>query len=914
MRWRRLSWKACCGGGRFCLHLGNLFLTAILLLQIAIILSVHFVGTVPVPALISRLLHDQFARSGITVTWEQARYDLRGTLTFQGLQLNEAESEHLILTAANLRTDLYLVPGFFRDRFPVERVVASNVALHFPPELSSDGGETASIHIVRAQVAGDRGRRIWTDLHLRSGEAHFLLEGALPLPDEEPGAKAGNSAERWRELARTIRPVLTSVHRLPPLTANVTSAISDEGHWTIEGSLTLAEATVADTRIEEAILSFRGLDVRNRSFHRPSITRIRSIERPQGENRYRLHDLRVFSRGAPVESVLKWRLPEGLWIYGRPEIADLPFTSASGIFRIGPDGKSLPAAVRLSSDSATVHARPHLDFSDRSGTIDLTLRGNPTPLLKSNLLADGRVGAEADFSAQTRFDARIHLETGGQFASFEASLQALQVGVRDAHFDDLRLSANFQSGWLRVGPIRVHDPDEQWAEGYYLHDFTDHTYRIIAEGAVRARRLDSLLPSFYRNLWETIDPGKDLATADVDVRARWGENSAANAIVTARGTDLAYSGVPVERAHVQLWQASGFVDLMRLQASAPSGTLDGSIALTFPSSSTPDAPRLRRLDLESELPLDVLAEIFGDAISVVQEQVEFSTPPRLSYLGDLIVHEDGNTDRKLLVTARTDAPWTLRGVPFDRLSATLQFDRDEIWVNPLVANAGDGFWQASAQIVPGEDSVPQISFQTIARDLPYPHFLNILRAVGNLDRETESGTPPTGKVNLDLQLQYAGDPASTVTGGGNLEIDDADLGRLYLLGGLSRFFSGIGLNLAAFELNQVDSTIELNPGKIHLPDLAISGPSIRIESPGSLALPSTALDFRVKVFFLETEEQTLRSLLSPFLHPFGHVFELGVKGNLSEPEWNLVNSPFNFLRPRERKPPEGPEADDHPAR
>lgn len=902
MTWRRLPWKVCCEGGRFCIHLLDTLLILLACGLTLIIAFLHLAGTVPLPPGLADVLRERFENEGIHVEWDQARIDPWGRLLMDGLRVKEAREQLRVFSATHAWLDLDLFPHLLLGDVELERLSLTGASLFMPPEF--DGGspeDPATLSIHHATLSFLRGGIQLDGVHLAAGKVQVFLEGLAPAPGEDPSADRLSLAEAWRNSAEDLASLLEQLHSLPATVVDLHSAITEEERWTLDANVSMPTLRQGDIELRELLIQLRELDLSGRAIHRPVNAHVRELTLQRAESEpWKLHNLRLFARGAPTEGLFRWRMPEALWSYGEAELDGLRIPSLSSQLELRPLPSSLSGSARASSPDFSLRVAGTQGIETAATDLQFSFIGDPETILGASLLLDGQIGRETNFSPLTRLEAQLtrSAEDAPFSAAFEAQLFGLRV--REARFDEVRLTAEADPDFLRVGPIRVHDPGGEWADGFYIHRFSDHSYRIAAEGAVAARRLDSLLPSFYRRLWDLIDPGIHPVAADVDVRARWGDTDAANAWVSVDGRELAYSGVPVDHAHVRLRQAAGFVELLRLEAISPEGSAMGSVALTFPPEALPEIPPLRRIQLTTELPLHALSQAFGEAFSALDRELDFTEPPRITIDGDILAFRDRPAERQLAVSVLTRQPFSLRGANFDELEAQLHFSGDEIRVDPIHATAGSGSWRASVHLQETAAAETAVGIVASGRNLPYGHFLEVLNAASNREQSgfLAEGPPPSGRVDMEVQLGYTGDPLSTLSGQGHFSVLDAQLGRLYLLGGLSRSLSSIGINLAAFKLDKVESHAEFSPGRLSLPDLAISGPSIRIEMPGSIAMPSTELDLSAKVFFLETEEATLRSLLSPILHPLGHVFELAVTGPLEDPSWSMVNNPFNFFRSR----------------
>ena len=141
-----------------------------------------------------------------------------------------------------------------------------------------------------------------------------------------------------------------------------------------------------------------------------------------------------------------------------------------------------------------------------------------------------------------------------------------------------------------------------------------------------------------------------------------------------------------------------------------------------------------------------------------------------------------------------------------------------------------------------------------------------------------------------------------------IHITRAELGRIRLLGLLSRLLDLTPLRFTSLQLNELKSSFELQGETIHFPDMRLSGANVRMEARGDYFLEDRALDFRVKLFPLRDSPLPLVStVIGRILEPLGHILEVSLTGTLEEPLWRLPIDPRRAFD-------EGEESPDRPRR
>lgn len=909
--WRNRAWSTCKGGLCLC-HSGlNAALALLALVFAAVVVSIHLIGSVAIPGFFVDLLRERFAREGLDVSWEVARFDLTGRLHFWGLDCVENASGHPILHAEEVLFDLYL-GGLVVGHIDLpEQLQGRGVEFFRPPELAPDAGAKAALEITEVRL-----RRRYPVLELNEIEARaedliLRIHGELPLSllrggTDDPVEASTTLAELWRTRSRQVPEVLSQMAKVPPTNARLRVEIDANHQLRAHLHATFDSFRVGGAQFGPGVLAIPDINLSAKALERPLEGRVESITIPFGDEVVRLENARCWLRGAPNVGPAGWRHPGTLWWSSRGHAKDLPPIVLNGRAPFSLFPTQLQSEVRLDLPGARLDLNTTHRLADGFTHVDWSWVGSPAALLAAPRWSDLALDDEVRLSSRTRLTGVASFGAGGARPRGTFELVAFGSQVRDARFDEARVKGWFSEDRLQAGPIEAYDPGGQWATGYYLQDFESADYRIVAEGFVFPHRLDSLLPSFYRELWEDIDPGPHPVRGDVDVLSRWGTPDATTARVHAEGQDLAYLGLPVADLTLSLWQATGFIDLMRLETRSPRGELTGSVGITFPPAAAPETPQLRLLDLRSRVPLDDLAVVFGEEMSEAAELFEFSVAPDLTIDGLVRILPDETTEKQLDLTIHADAPWTLLEVPFDRLFSHLVLDGPVVRFDPFVARVGEhGRWELAGNLELENGKPHALDFETTMAAMPFDGVRDLLAQLSESEdpapEDEASGDAETaeeesrGTVDLELTLGGMIGDWNSFLGAGALAIAEAPLGEIHLFGGLSRALSSIGIRLTSFRLEEATAPLEIHSGRLFFPDLVVRSPTLRINANGFIAFPENTVDARTKVFFLDTKGITPLTLLQPLLRPLGHALELEVSGPLDDPDWRLLHNPFRFL-------------------
>lgn len=931
MKERRLLRKCCAGGGRACLFGLNLGLTLLAALQGVIVACLLAFATIPVPAPVTQWAEESLAEAGFRASWDSLSANLTGEIEVHGFALFDRQSEQCILRAERIHADLDLLSRLLGGPLPLERLRLENATLYGPPEIVPDPeAPLANLFAADLELRGQTAeiRRMLGTI----GSLRLSASGRYGVPS---GESSEATEDDWHALwLRSAERLLQAADHLATVSgAALHLAIGEQpsGDQPQIDLTGIVDRWEASDSIQASGLYFTWPDLlaadRSLSPHftaQLSSLRWKSVPYPlEGM----LHASRIAIRltGEPI-AFGDWSIPGEIQWSSQLEHSKLPATELFGELALAPLPDKLQADLRLQTSSLSTTLGLEFDRLNGDGSLKAQLDGDPDALLKDPALHLAAVAEATDFSP--RFHAQANARfAAGAFEGVDFSLEAGEFRTLENFYDEARLTGRATSDRLVVGPIEAFDPEEQSAYGYYAQDLNTQDYRILARGEIFPHRLDSLLPPFYRKLWTFIEPGTFPAQADVDVRSRWGKGNGrtTNALVAVRGHDAAYRGEPVDRFDVWLRQATGFVRLEQLTAEAPGGTLSGQIDLLYPYSKSPQLET--HADLHSTLPLSALDAIFGETAAKLESVFAPSAPPDLQLHGVLRDFADDRQTQDFTITVARTAPLVFSGVPLDWIETTAHLTDDGFNLNPLRLGFAGGTALADAEISYGtEGEAGQYRFTAHLEGANYVDTLIAFSEPSSEEAKPDDSPSPheelrqlppeeQGVLNLFLEARGPLDDWKQATGGGEVELIHAPLGKVNLFGELSKAFGRVfGLSVGSFRLDTLESSLVLAPGYVGLPDLVVRGPSVKIESTGRVAIPSRELGFDAKVFFLNSESPSLQGLFGVLLRPLGHAFEVAVSGPLDAPQWRFKNNPLGLLRPTETTPPtatEKPKA--HPA-
>ncbi|MCC5806055.1 MAG: hypothetical protein JJU00_06965 [Opitutales bacterium] len=859
----------------------------------------------PEPAL--RWIVDLTSPEDIEIAWDRVVPDANGSFRFHAFEIRQHANGEPILTIRNLRARpnwLGLLTGLGA---PLESLEGGGGRLYLPGMWSGSGVP----EVLLDEIAGSvhfRYRFIEIrDLRARSGPVRVRLHGRLDTSAVLPGIEdPAAPEERLRGIARDVLPWIEKVREWSPVW--IDGEIQPEGN----GAHGLRLSAVAEEISVEDLGTLEALYADGR-------IRISDTFQPNGDIRLSLRALEA--SGARTEGVraavhitetsaaLRSQLRIRRLTYDQyhaealdaalaldPDTRILALDHANIVFAgmdiqlLGEADPDSPAA-----STATVYAR-----IDPATTLD-TLFPENEDLERFPVTADTRSWIRARIHWPEDDWARPVARLDGEFVDFSVAHESYAHTLFEGA---ATLSA------VAFEPVEVTDRDGQHASGAFLMDFNNTTFRILAEGALHPRRLDNYFQGdWWADLRERIDSGEKPFEADVDVVANWVEQEQTHSVVWVRGEEFTYLGHPVASGEAIIRQGPARVDLVDLKArTGDGGFFGGTLGWRLHGGTPPDYEnQTLHVDIDSTLDLPALAVAFDQPW--ITDDFAADTPPRVRVTGEQLSKRGGEvTGASLDIGIEADT-FSYREVAGEKLlmDARLRDARLDLDIREL--SAFGGRVEGTVSIADRTAEEPAFQIDLDGSRLSYPELLRLLRQF-TMTEEERAEAPPLperGIVRFELNGEGVFPHVERFSGEGSVALEKADLGTIRLVGILSRILEQVGLPLASFTLNSMETRFRVADRVLHLPDLTFQGPTMRVRAEGDIALPDQRLALDLRVFPLTPEENPLVSALGIVFRPLTYALRIELSGTPENPSWRFRHSPLNVFRstPEPIEPVEG---------
>ena len=825
---------------RFLRGLANTALYLLLPCQLLLLWVVTRDGPIELPGVVARLLEDEVADAGGRLHASRYLLTPRRTLVAQDVALEVAGMSGEILTATRLEVGLRLT-GKNRGLTSL-RITGGR--LWCPATASTRGQRTLLLDQVHADLRHE-GRWWQAQLQGRAGKFTFAFAGTLPggmlaapKTPTEAGAESGGDIGA---VLRTAETYLNWADRTGGGSLHLTGAGRADGGVDLAG-----EAQLGDHWIDEQLGIVR--------FTRPRFeaqARLDAQGRP-GAWRFAAAAQDLESQGRRARAVSITATGEGLdpraWrAEGRvTEAQAFGFTgveldvAASGAEQGG------RGRVRTATSAADVSWRRLADGSSQLLCPTATLSAEDLGQIPAvrTALTEGGVGLEGAIllaDLDVRFAPEAWTVRGATGRVSFGGLRALGLGAEaiapgagsglnaDVRFDAAAADFPLVLGRLDLAGVRGEAHCSLRAGG---------PFRLNLRGEIAPPCLDRLLGDWWVQLWGlfrlTAKPH-----AIIEVEGAWGQplSTTTRGITTLAGFRFMQAPFRSVAVRIDADARRTRIGLERLAGGdqEADGAVDGLVTWDW---SKPLAEAGPRVHVEGNLQPWIAATIAGPALGTSLKALEL--PPTRQLVVDVAPGVGAQPD--VTAKVRCAEPFRAWGLDSAHLEVTVRSSGPKLGVAAdLDLAAGRAHLDLSGDLL----RVPQVNLNLQGCD-----FAKVGALVSQLTRSppTDPGsTPPARNSIARLDLRFSGivdlEHPTQLRGRGDFLLNDPELKKVRVLGGLSSALEAIGVDATSYELLTAQGSFGCLGGKAYFPDLVLAGKDAQLKLAGEVDLTGPTLNF-----------------------------------------------------------------------
>ena len=324
-----------------------------------------------------------------------------------------------------------------------------------------------------------------------------------------------------------------------------------------------------------------------------------------------------------------------------------------------------------------------------------------------------------------------------------------------------------------------------------------------------------------------------------------------------------YKTAAFDTATADFTFADSKLNLPDLEVHRPEGSGAGGIIYDFKNRS------VELQNLVTQVNVQEVAPVMGPKFTQYTAPYHFARPPlvRANGLVDLASEKkDLDTDLTVEVEGKSPMEWTLFHVPysFDSPNGTLTFKNRRLTVNMKQC----GFYDGDLAGVLDMDLRENPAAYTLDVNLSKVNFKKFMTRTWHYDKSS-------GELNVQSHLTGEIGQMETMTGNGEVKIDNGDITPIPFLGTLTPLIPGFSVTDAAHG----DFTVA--KGVIHTEDMNISSELFALIGNGSYNFMTDRLSLDMRV--------NANAIFGIPLYPLSKIFEFHADGTMQNPNWQSKN-------------------------
>jgi hypothetical protein len=357
-------------------------------------------------------------------------------------------------------------------------------------------------------------------------------------------------------------------------------------------------------------------------------------------------------------------------------------------------------------------------------------------------------------------------------------------------------------------------------------------FRLTLHGDLAPTSLDQVLGNWWIDLWRTFLV-RENPYAFIEVQGHWGAlTSRTRGRVLMRSFD--FMGAPFRRVEVSVDadERRSLIGLHRLQGgtSAADGEVEGSATWDWSKPGMLAGPVVKAAgDLQPWIAARCAGKSFGDALQGLV------LPTGRRFALELTTLERGLDIR---TTIESDDAFKAWGIAGRGLKVTTLSQADGMRIDARL-----GLADGEATLRLNGDPLRQTDFVLSLKNCDPAQVGRIMQDLGEPSPAPATKTEGRGRLDLDLKGRIDLAAPRELRGLGTYTLNDPELKKVRLLGGISGVLEAVGVGATTYELDRAAGTFGCVGGTAFFPDMTITGPQARLDLAGEVDLRGMTLNF-----------------------------------------------------------------------
>ena len=876
----------------------------------------------PVPDFVLRRVEAGLAQANLAITFGRARFDPTGKILFEDVRLRSGQFEDPLVTSRLV----YVRHNFWSilaGRPVPDEIRLEGAALQLPAMLSPSG--TVEPLIGDLAVVLRHRDNLWQvdQFAGRIGRVAITAPGELLAPARPPGAAPLSPEAIAARFLQISRRLALEVHQFDAFEEPALAVRLDNTEGVGNTATLLFTARAANQPWGQPLvlgplavtttIRLDGAGVRPVRLHA-------AVHHANYRGEFAVEGVRAVLTAQFLPGSFSARPVEALLAAGRltgeDETALGPVLRAD-LTRWPEVHTAVATQIRGEYLAAEVEAR----LEQHSARVRAA--GRVAPGLISSVLEKHtpRAAAYFVFGDPVEFTAEAVLDPGWHFARLASRVDAGRIDSHGVKLTAARGRIDIVGLSFLAHDARV-ELAGNFARGSYWMDFSTTDYRMLLQGRLNPVVINGWFRGdWWLKFWQehfafpTVPP-----EADVDVAGRWKDPVRTVYFGSSEARAASVWGGDFESVRTRVFLRPQFTHVLDFSGTRAGGAqrLDGWIK-RFGDPVTRETQRLE-FDFAGSLTPAIYGRMLEGKAEEVFASLQFNRPPQVRAQGS-IGGKGLAAEPNYTFTASAEGGMHYFGFPLETASVSGGVSGPDVRLDDIqFATAGGKGAGKAALSRSGE--VRRLGFDLylngadMARTIRAVEEYQVSRTGQKTTAVAESKfmkRASGGRLDVALSAEGTLGDLASFKGTGNAALTGMELAEIQLFGLLSQVLSGLSLNFSSLTLTEARTSFKLDEGRLHFPDLKISGHSAVIDARGDYTFANSALDFTAKFKPFEESRTLLTAVIGLAVNPITSILELKLTGPVSKPVWSIVVGPSPATGPPVAAKPPVPAGPAQPA-
>jgi len=436
------------------------------------------------------------------------------------------------------------------------------------------------------------------------------------------------------------------------------------------------------------------------------------------------------------------------------------------------------------------------------------------------------------------------------------------------------------------------------AFGKYEQHWTPLKYKFTLEGSCLPTDINPWLGLWWSRIWEDFSFGRQSPYGKFTIEGIWGGPSG-NCLTSGliRGKDIIYRDLKLTDSSLNILVEDSITTIHCENLTHSEGDLSGSLIFSPKTHSTPHV----EFKLKGQYPLNEGRGIFDSQTKKVLQELNCSV---IDIEGSGTVFYDESSSSKddnqthFSLSLKSNDEIKYKNIPIQSLSGNVSRKEGLLTLdlpNLLIA-------QGQGTLFAKEVSKTSKLVQTNLK-LQSASFSDLSSILEPLTPDTSSqaeidlassSLKRNGLVNLNFSGIGPIDNPNQFEGTGTISLNDLDVGRINLLGGIRRNLGRFNLPLPsdALRFNSLFIPYRIENESLLFDNFELGGPISRISGAGTCDINSQTVEIDADFQLLGGVNIPVIKQIISFADPITKLTQIKISGPLKNPDWEIQISPI----------------------